>query len=55
VSHLPFGVHDLSLLSTKHVALRTNYNIEIAQHKHTIPIRTSTSKANNWKTVGSIF
>jgi hypothetical protein len=24
-----------SLLSTKHVALRTNYNTEIIQHKHT--------------------
>jgi hypothetical protein len=31
-----FGVHDLSLISTKYVALRTNYNTEIAQHKHTI-------------------
>jgi hypothetical protein len=31
-----FGVHDLSLISTKYVALRTNYNIEIAQHKHII-------------------
>jgi hypothetical protein len=25
-----------SLLSTKHVALRTSYNIEISQHKHAI-------------------
>jgi hypothetical protein len=25
-----------SLLSTKHVAFRTSYNIEITQHKHTI-------------------
>jgi hypothetical protein len=24
------------LLSTKHAALRTSYNIEITQHKHTI-------------------
>jgi hypothetical protein len=31
-----FEDHDLSLLSTKHVALRTNYNTEITQHKHTI-------------------
>jgi hypothetical protein len=31
-----FGVQDLSLLSTKYVALRTNYNTEIAQPKHTI-------------------
>jgi hypothetical protein len=25
-----------SLLSTKHVTLRTNYNTKIAQHKHSI-------------------
>jgi hypothetical protein len=31
-----FEEHDLSLISTKHVALRTSYNIEITQHKHTI-------------------
>jgi hypothetical protein len=31
-----FEVHDLSLLSTRYVALRTNYNTEITQHKHTI-------------------
>jgi hypothetical protein len=31
-----FGVQDLSLLSTKYVALCTNYNTEIPQHKHTI-------------------
>jgi hypothetical protein len=31
-----FEEYDISLLSTKHVALRTNYNTEIAQHKHTI-------------------
>jgi hypothetical protein len=31
-----FEVHELSLLSTKHVALRTNYNTELTQHKHTI-------------------
>jgi hypothetical protein len=36
VCHLPFEEHDPSLLSTKHVALRTNYNTKIAQHKHTI-------------------
>jgi hypothetical protein len=32
---LPFG-HDLSLLSTRHTALRTSYNIIIAPHKHNI-------------------
>ena len=31
-----FEDHNLSLLSTKHVAPRTNYNIDITQHKHTI-------------------
>jgi hypothetical protein len=31
-----FEDHDLSLLSTMHVDLRTNYNTEITQHKHTI-------------------
>jgi hypothetical protein len=31
-----FEDHNLSLLSTKHVALRTSYNTEITQHKHTI-------------------
>jgi hypothetical protein len=31
-----FEVHDLSLLSTRYVALSTNYNTEITQHKHTI-------------------
>jgi hypothetical protein len=30
-----FEDHDVSLLSTKHVALRTNYSTEIAYHKHT--------------------
>jgi hypothetical protein len=34
-----FEVHDLSLLSTKHVALYTSYNTEIAQHKHTIQFK----------------
>jgi hypothetical protein len=42
-----FGVHNLSLLSKKHVDLRTSYNTEIAQHKHTIPIATKSSKTNN--------
>jgi hypothetical protein len=28
------------LLSTKYVALRTNYNTELTQHKHTTPIAT---------------
>jgi hypothetical protein len=31
-----FEDHALSLPSTKHVALRTNYNTEISQYKHTI-------------------
>jgi hypothetical protein len=31
-----FEDHDLSLLSTKHIALCTNYNTELTQHKHTI-------------------
>jgi hypothetical protein len=43
-----FGVYVLSLLSTKHVAL-PSYNIEITPHKHTIPIATKSSNANNWK------
>jgi hypothetical protein len=33
-----FEVHELSLLSTKYVALRTSYNIELTQHKHTIQL-----------------
>jgi hypothetical protein len=28
------------LFSTKYVALRTNYNKELTQHKHTTPIAT---------------
>jgi hypothetical protein len=31
-----FEDHDLSLLSTMYVDLRTNYNTKITQHKHTI-------------------
>jgi hypothetical protein len=31
-----FGDHDVSLLSTKHVALRTNYSTEITYHKQSI-------------------
>jgi hypothetical protein len=31
-----FEEHNLSLLSTKHIALCTNYKSKIAQHKHTI-------------------
>jgi hypothetical protein len=50
-----FGVHDLSLLSTKHVALRTSYNIEIAQHKYTIPIATKIKQDKQMKRVGSTF
>jgi hypothetical protein len=30
-----FEEYDLSLFSTNHVALRTNYNTEITYHKHT--------------------
>jgi hypothetical protein len=37
---LPFEDHDLSLLSTKHGALHTNYNTKLTQHKHTTPIAT---------------
>jgi hypothetical protein len=40
-----FEDHDVSLLSTKHVALRTNYSIEITSHKHTI--QTQPNKSNN--------
>jgi hypothetical protein len=31
-----FEVHELSLLSTKYVALHTNYNTKIEQYKHSI-------------------
>jgi hypothetical protein len=40
-----FEEDDPLLLSTKHVALHTNYNTEIAQHKHTI--QTQSYKTNN--------
>jgi hypothetical protein len=36
VCHLPFEVHKLSTSLKKRVTLRTSYNIEITQHKHTI-------------------
>jgi hypothetical protein len=36
VCHLPFEDHDVSLLSTKHVALRKTIAQEIAYHKHII-------------------
>jgi hypothetical protein len=36
VCHLPLEDHNLSLLSTRYVALRSNYNTEITQHKYTI-------------------
>jgi hypothetical protein len=49
-----FGVHDLSLISTKHVALRTNYNTEIAQHKHTIQTKHNQTR-QAIKSVGSTF
>jgi hypothetical protein len=45
-----FGVHDLSLFSTKLVALRTSYNTEIAQHKHTIQYKHNKDK--QMKSVG---
>jgi hypothetical protein len=48
-------VDDLSLLSTKHLALHTSYKIEITPHKHTIPIATKSSKTNNIGKVGSSF
>jgi hypothetical protein len=34
-----FEVHELSLLSTKHVALVQSYSTKIAQHKHTIQFK----------------
>jgi hypothetical protein len=49
-----FGVHDLSLLSTKYVALRTNYNTETAQHKHTIQTKHN-QHDKQLKSVGSTF
>jgi hypothetical protein len=39
-----FEDHDLSLLSTKHVALHTNYSTKIAQHKHTIQYKHHQTK-----------
>jgi hypothetical protein len=42
-----FEDHDVSLLSTKHVALRTNYSTEITYHKQSI--QTQSNKSNNWK------
>jgi hypothetical protein len=39
-----FEDHDLSLLSTKHVALSTSYNTKIAQHKHTIQSKHSQTR-----------
>jgi hypothetical protein len=38
-----FEDHDVSLLSTKQVALRTNYSTEIAYHKHTIQTQSNKS------------
>jgi hypothetical protein len=41
-----FEEYDLfTLLSTKHVALLTNYSTEITIHKHTI--QTQSNKSNN--------
>jgi hypothetical protein len=42
-----FEDHDISLLSTKLVALRINYSTEIAYHKQSI--QTQSNKSNNWK------
>jgi hypothetical protein len=39
-----FEDHDVSLLSTKRVALRTNYSTEIAYHKHTIQTQSNNRK-----------
>jgi hypothetical protein len=36
-----YKVQDLSLLSTKHVALCTSYNTEITQYKHTTQTKLS--------------
>jgi hypothetical protein len=41
VCHLPFEEHDVSLPSTKRVVLRTNYNIEGTQHKHSKQSQTN--------------
>jgi hypothetical protein len=32
-----------------------SYNTEITQHKHTIPIQTKSSNANNWKGLIYLF
>jgi hypothetical protein len=48
-----FKVHELSLLSTKYVALRTSYNIEIAQHKHTIQTKHNQTRQIIEKCVGT--
>jgi hypothetical protein len=36
-----FEDHDVPLLSTKHVALRTNYSMEITSHQHIIQTQTT--------------
>jgi hypothetical protein len=36
-----FEDHDVSLLSTRHVALCTNYNTEIAYHKQSIQTQST--------------
>jgi hypothetical protein len=41
VCHLPFEDHDLSLLSTKHVVLRTNYSTERTYHKQSIQTQSN--------------
>jgi hypothetical protein len=42
-----FEDHDVSLPSTKHVALRTNYSTEITSHKQSIQ-HNQTNKQLKW-------
>jgi hypothetical protein len=44
-----FEDHDLSLLSTKHVALHSSYNVEITHHKHTIQYKHNQTRQTNEK------
>jgi hypothetical protein len=50
-----FEDHDLSLLSTKHVALCTNYNTKIAQHKHTIQTKHNQTRQTTKKGLFNIL
>jgi hypothetical protein len=47
VCHLPFEDHDVLFLSTKLVALRTNYSTEITYHKQSIQ-HNQTNKQLKW-------